>query len=218
MERYSVYRHTTPDGKIYVGITKRNPLRRWRNGIGYRDSHNPQFWQAICQFGWENIRHEIIFSGLSREEAENKEIELIAAAQSAQKQFGFNITAGGPGALGRKCSENTKSKIGDANRGHECSAETKIKLSIAMREEKNPMFGRTGNKSPRFGVTGITHPLYGKTGADCKNSKRVMNITTGEIYVSASDAAQRLNLDNSSICACCRGRRKTCGSYEWKFI
>ena len=218
MERYSVYKHITPDGRIYIGITKRVPSQRWRNGLGYRDSHNSQFWQAICHFGWENIQHETLFENLSKEEAECKETELISLEKSAQEQFGYNITAGGPGALGRICSEEARNKIGNANKGREFSTKEKARRSVAAKGENNPMYGRAGNQNPRYGITGEKHPLFGKTGADCKNSKPVMNITTGKIYISATEAAESLALDMSSICACCRRKRKTCGGYEWQFI
>ena len=29
MQNYYVYRHTSPSGKIYIGITFRNPKVRW---------------------------------------------------------------------------------------------------------------------------------------------------------------------------------------------
>lgn len=32
---YSVYVHTTPNGKRYVGMTSRDLSARWRNGLGY---------------------------------------------------------------------------------------------------------------------------------------------------------------------------------------
>lgn len=32
---YSVYVHTTPNGKRYVGMTSQEPFVRWRNGLGY---------------------------------------------------------------------------------------------------------------------------------------------------------------------------------------
>lgn len=29
---YTVYKHTTPSGKVYIGITGQKPERRWQNG------------------------------------------------------------------------------------------------------------------------------------------------------------------------------------------
>ena len=33
---YSVYMHKTPNGKIYIGITKQKPIKRWLHGKGYQ--------------------------------------------------------------------------------------------------------------------------------------------------------------------------------------
>lgn len=64
---YYVYKHSTPNNKVYIGITKQNPNRRWRNGHGYKDSH--LFFNAIIKYGWLNITHEILKEGLSFEDA-----------------------------------------------------------------------------------------------------------------------------------------------------
>lgn len=33
---YSVYKYTAPNGKVYIGITGKDPEKRWLNGRGYR--------------------------------------------------------------------------------------------------------------------------------------------------------------------------------------
>lgn len=35
---YSVYKHTCPNNKVYIGITSRKPEKRWKNGYGYIDT------------------------------------------------------------------------------------------------------------------------------------------------------------------------------------
>lgn len=35
---YTVYKHTTPSGKVYIGITKQKPWQRWNNGNGYKNN------------------------------------------------------------------------------------------------------------------------------------------------------------------------------------
>ena len=81
-------------------------------------------------------------------------------------------------------SEETKKKIGDANRGenngmynvHLCgerngmygkhhSEETKKKMSENSSGENNPMYGRRGELAPCYGRCGELHPMYGKVGA-----------------------------------------------------
>lgn len=48
--------------------------------------------------------------------------------------------------------------------------------------------------------------------------KRVQCVETGEVYESATEAGRQLNLCSSNISAVCRGTRKRCGGYHFKFI
>lgn len=52
---YCVYKHVLPNNKIYIGITKQNPLLRWKNGHGYK--HCNYFYNAILKYGWLNVHH-----------------------------------------------------------------------------------------------------------------------------------------------------------------
>lgn len=68
---------------------------------------------AILKYGWNNIEHELLYSGLSKEEAEAKEIELIAFYGSVEN--GYNIDHGG-NTTGTHSIE-TRNKISIANKG-----------------------------------------------------------------------------------------------------
>lgn len=95
---YTVYKHTCPNGKIYIGITRRNPVERWDRGYGYM--HNRRFFQAIKKYGWDNIKHEILYSYLTSNEASEKEKELIKKFHSNNEEYGYNYTEGGLGYNG----------------------------------------------------------------------------------------------------------------------
>lgn len=66
MKKWIVYVHIFPNGKLYFGITSKQPNARWEGGSGYGDNQ-PVMKAAIAKYGWENIEHEILFEGLSRE-------------------------------------------------------------------------------------------------------------------------------------------------------
>ena len=46
---YSVYKHTAPNGKVYIGITSADVKDRWKNGYGYY--RNEHFFKAITKYG-----------------------------------------------------------------------------------------------------------------------------------------------------------------------
>lgn len=90
---YCVYKHTSPSNKVYIGISI-NPKRRWgANGTGYKGQD--YFWNAICKYGWDNFRHEILYDNLSKTEAEIKERALIKEYNSTNHSYGYNILPGG---------------------------------------------------------------------------------------------------------------------------
>lgn len=131
---YKVYKHVFPNGKVYIGITSAVPIQsRWRDGKGYRN--NPHMTHAVQKYGWDNVEHFILKGSYSLEEANAKEIELIAKYKSNNPLYGYNITAGGDGQLGihRTLSEASKKKISIANKGRVRTPEMRQKVSQAKR-------------------------------------------------------------------------------------
>ena len=53
---------------------------------------------------------------------------------------------------------------------------------------------------------------------DYSQSKRVLCVELNEIFKSTQDAAKNFNLSQGNISGCCRGERKTCGGYHWRFV
>lgn len=111
--KFIVYMHKFPNGKMYIGITSLSPNQRWRKGKGYSKYHQSAIYRAIKKYGWNNIEHIILFKGLSEEEAKQKEIELIKEYNTyihSENSNGYNMTLGGEGSLGHKNVENISLK------------------------------------------------------------------------------------------------------------
>ena len=127
---YTVYKHTAPNGKVYIGITGQKPEYRWDKGNGYKD--NPHFYSAILKYGWENIRREIVDDGLTKEQARDLEIELIAKCHATDPRYGYNnSTRGDCGMLGVHQGAETQKGSNGSMCGKHHSAETRRKLSEA---------------------------------------------------------------------------------------
>lgn len=277
---YTVYVHTAPNNKKYIGITRRVVEKRWGNGgIGYKKQ--PYFYKAINKYGWDNIIHEIILCNLTKQEAEMFEIELIKYYKSNNRKYGYNNSNGGNN-IGTHTQE-TKEKIRNALTGRPKSEHHKAML----RGKNNPMFGkkhtnetikkmsikRTGRKnSPETidkmiksspckkkivcveteiiydsirdaaRITGISREsikqmlnsgsLLRTAGGfhwveyeylknvgilNIKNkimAKHIVNIDTGEIFLSQADAARALNLSRGNVSLVCNNLRKSTRGYR----
>lgn len=70
---YRVYRHITPDGMIYVGVTSQDLKQRWQPSRYRRTSLQPQ----IEKYGWDNIKHEVIYTCEDKNEAYGVENEMV---------------------------------------------------------------------------------------------------------------------------------------------
>ena len=75
---YKVYQHVTPDGMYYFGATN-NIKRRWsRNGAEYKGTALQPY---IEKFGWDNIKHIVLFKDQTKENALWIEDFLIETAR-----------------------------------------------------------------------------------------------------------------------------------------
>lgn len=91
---WSVYKHTSPSGKVYIGITHLTPTVRWgKEGNHY--SKKTIFYKAIQKYGWENFSHEILFHNCSEQLAKALEIAFIRFYK--EKNLSYNMTIGGEG-------------------------------------------------------------------------------------------------------------------------
>lgn len=90
---YKVYKHTSPDSKIYIGMTCQDLEFRWQSGYGYKN--NALFFKDISDYGWDAFTHEILYEGLTEEEACRREMELISSCMSDDPEHGYNLDKGG---------------------------------------------------------------------------------------------------------------------------
>lgn len=113
MLKYLVYKHTFPNGKIYIGITSRTLEKRIHSGY----YHNLRLHRAIQKYGWPQIKSEILYVNLTEEQAKQKEIALIKVHNSINPAIGYNLSTGGESH--KRCifkhSDEAKRKISEHN-------------------------------------------------------------------------------------------------------
>lgn len=90
---YYLYIHKNKiNNKEYVGITCKEPKYRFgKNGKNYETQ---VFGNAIKKYGWDNFEHIILESGLSQDEAIQKEKQYIEEHKT-YVPYGYNVALGG---------------------------------------------------------------------------------------------------------------------------
>lgn len=221
VDNYCVYMHINKiNNKKYIGITKQNPEYRWgKDGINYKSS--PYFYNAIEKYGWDNFEHKILYTNLNKDEACEKEKELIRQYDTQNKEFGYNILEGGSApsipeevrlqmsesmlgntnGLGKKCSEEKKRKISEAQKGRRLTEEHKKKLSDAKKGSTHVTISEEAKKKI----------------SNAHKKNQVFCLENQLVYPSIQECARKLELQATSICACCKGRIKSVHGYHFEY-
>lgn len=224
---WKVYKHTTPSGKTYIGVTHLKPAHRWNNGKGY--SQNTHFWRAICKYGWNNIKHEILADGLTRQEAEKIEHFFIMFYQSYDRKHGYNIALGGhlqSEESRRKISETRKERgYTSWTKGKHLSKETRDKISKSRKGKKIGPLPKEWRMAISRAKQGSKNPNYGKGKTEqlkkaIEKNKRPVAMIDGEkriAFESCADAARITGICAANINRVCNGKRETAGGFRWEF-
>lgn len=206
MKEYSLYRHTSPSGKVYIGITSKPVKRRWENGAGYRSC--TAFYRAILKYGWDNIRHEILFTHLTKENAEDLEIKLIRHYKDLG--ISYNITNGGKGYLGYKPSDSTKKLL---------SVASKRRRKYSMAESTKNLLREAHARNISSYKSGEFRAKISKA-VDYKKVKVSQLSLTGELlrnFDSANEAQRYTGVNRGAILRCCKGKVRRAGNFIWKY-
>lgn len=251
-KKWLLYRHTSPSGKVYIGITSRDVNKRWSNGFGYKLCK--LFFRAILKYGWDNIKHEILFTNLEESRAKILEIELIRHYKSLG--ISYNITNGGDGMSGYTPTEETLMKIRKSLKGRTSPNKGKLMKDSTKLILRERSLGRKVSEDTRskisIAMSGANHPFYGKH-LTTEHKIRISNSHTGiklgnnisfEKRSKGRDnyckVVEQLDLDNniiasfrsaidaaryygkgkstaSKITECCRGSRNKTLNYKWRY-
>lgn len=93
-----------------------------RNKTFYVYLHKSPSYNAIIKYGWDNIEHYIVVSGLPEDMAKKLEIHLISFFKACNRSY--------------NPSKETRRKLGDSKRGKPISEEQKLKISKALKGRK----------------------------------------------------------------------------------
>lgn len=124
-----------------------------------------------------------------------------------------------------KMQDTTALLGGDHN--YELTKYERDRRSDRVKGDKNPMYGipspNTGTKFTNEHKRKISEALTGSyrehvIGSNNPSAKKVVNIDTGEVFGTLSEASAKYGVSRQAIGKVCNGHRKTSGGYKWRFL
>lgn len=213
---YYIYMYTFPNGKKYIGKTKRSmSQRQGSDWSGYKRCR--LLWNAIQKYGTENIKTDILFEGtLTDEEASKLECFYIEkyktnACKYKNPSYGYNLTDGGEGISGCVFTEERLEKLLaqlneaiDKRRGKPLSDEHKQKLSEShkglrkgykLSEETKVKIGKANS------LENISEETRKRKSLGHMKKVKATHIETGEVLIfnSRHEVAEYFGVRDSTV-------------------
>lgn len=216
---FYVYRHIRIDKKEVFYIGMGSYQKKWKYDRANKSQNRNTHWHNIVNLCNGEFIVEIMFDGITRDQAIEKEIEFIKYYGRSDLKLGTlcNLRDGGQG--GFNLSIESRKKIGDSNRG----------IKSAMYDKKHT---QERNDFMRKRMTGANNHNYGKKLPEwqaalnrtyqlgniqsketiekrvCHLRKKVINVITGELYGSIKEASEFIGVSRSSLGKKLSGRKK----------
>lgn len=197
---FTICRHVSPIGRVYVGITSQDVETRWRHGDNYRNS--TYFKRAIRKYGWKNFKHEILFTNVEEERAKRLEIELIRHYKGLG--ISYNLTNGGDGTNGYHHTDEYKQFK---------SQQMKEFFSTERGKEICAKGGKTNLGKKYNRKSGFTKGDY-QVRIVCQYSLEGVLLNK---FKSVSDASRKTGANNCQIGKCLRGKAITAKNFIWRY-
>ena len=201
------------NGRFYIGATEkgtsgRASTHRWQARHGGK-SHI-KFYRAIKKHGEENFKFLTIKECSDYWDALETERAYIALMKPA-----YNMTSGGGGIKGHKMSAESKAKMSAAKKGKPGTWAAHLQTPHARQRSIEALKRRKGTK--RTGKA-LEASLKGAAAMVQATRKPVMEMTTGTMYRSVTEAALANNLVHMSVTKLCQSGRTSMRGLRFKYM
>lgn len=164
--KYYIYKLIAPNGRCYIGQTN-NIIKRFSQYRLLYTNTQPKLHRSLLKYGWENFNKEVLIE-TTEEFSDFYECLFIkfyntfnnglncdgggsathVLSEETKKKIG-KANKGNKAFLGKKHSEETKRKISISKKGKKFSTETKLKIGLASKG-RCPMLGKKHTKETRL--------------------------------------------------------------------
>ena len=206
---FIIYKCKSPSGKAYIGMTRHTLNRRMKSHYHFASSgiNNP-FQSALRKYG-DKCSWSVIASCETRDIAYELEIKFIAEFQTQDRQFGYNIRAGGGGFPPEITVRNRTP--GSFAKGH-----------ATWNKGQKGVMPPPHNKG-KLAPESISARLKSQAKAASneaikKTSTAVLCVETGETFSSQADAARKTGCQQANISRVCSGFTPKTKNLTFRFV
>ena len=217
----------TVNHKKYIGQST-NVYYRWskhKTELRYNRHDNDYLQKSWNKYGEDKFEFKLL-EECSIEKLDEREIHYIELYNTLNRDKGYNLKTGGQ-LGGSIVSDSVREKISKAEKKFYENNEEALQMrrEAALKQWSNPKI--------KDKISGKNNGMYGKhhtdeackkiseakKGTPCwkKNLTPVFCVELNRVFSCADEAQKELNI-NPQIVQVCKGNRKTCGGYHWKFI
>ena len=220
----TIYKLIFPDKKVYIGLATVSHKRidgHKKEAYAKTDGKwtcNTKCKMAIREFGWDNLKVEIMEFVPKWTSLRDRERYWIAQYQSWKEEYGYNSNKGGGGVI-RHAAE-AKAKISAANMGKTHTEEHKAKISAAAIGRTHTTEAKAKISAGLMGrtVTEETRAKLSKPVTSCKILEEYANgtqLVEFVSYASAHEAERKTQVNHGNISNCCLKKNKSAGGFLW---
>lgn len=213
--------------KKYIGQSK-NINDRWKKHISElnRNCHDNDYLQKSWnKYGFNNFRFYVL-EYCDKSILDDREVYYIDFYDTLNRDLGYNLKSGGQNGGSCYVDESRIKLSKSIKKSYENSDLKEIRRQDALKQWSNPDYkaSRCGENASMYGHhhteeakkrmsearKGVPSPRL--------NTTPVLCIELNQEFENASIAGKYLSIDSCGILKVCRGERKTCGGYSWKFL
>ena len=212
--------------KKYIGQSV-NINDRWRRHISeleHNSHHNDYLQKSWNKYGINCFKFYVL-EYCDVENLDEREIYYIDLYNTLDREFGYNLKSGGQNSSCTYTEEVRKRMSESAKQSYD---------QYLIDKRKQDALNQWSNPNIKEKIIGKNNGMYGKHHTDeakqkmsenrkgispvNKNTSPVFCIELNKEYKDATEAGKELSIRSGNILKVCRGVRKTCGGYNWKFI